>query len=93
MLGLRARARELRHQPIKTRVLCLLQFGYPVKDFYTTDGKEKLTLGDLSNLAQVVEDALETAGIVENDFYLIPYHYDRVPTEDFCVNIELWSHP
>lgn len=92
MLELRQRAIEYGiRRPIPHRVYAVLLFGFPSDKFYTKQLKENRTLGDCSNLAQVVEDALQKSGIIEDDFFIIPYHYDRVPSDKYCVSIELWD--
>lgn len=74
--------------PIKGRMLAMLVFGF--KNFYTKQGLENRKLGDCSNLVQIVEDQLQKAEIIEDDFFLAPLVIDRVPTEENQVHIELW---
>ncbi len=86
------RARALDHgidEPIKSRVSCVLVFGFPPDRFYTKRLTENKRLGDCSNLSQLVEDCLQKAGIIEDDFYLAPITVDRVCTDKMCVFIEL----
>ena len=96
LLQLQSRARAYGIvEPIRTRVRCLLFFGFPPDVFYTSKSKrlvERKTLGDCTNLAQGVEDLLEKSGIVENDRLLAPITIDRVCTETHQVIIELYGH-
>lgn len=87
---LRARARQVGlSEPIKSRVHTVLLFGFPHDQFYTKKLRESRTLGDCSNLAQIVEDALQKAGIIENDCLLAPLYVDRIVTDNLQVHIEL----
>lgn len=87
---LRSRARAAGiSEPLKDRMHTVLLFGFPADQFYTRKLKESRTLGDCSNLAQIVEDALEKSGIVENDCLLAPLYVDRIVTKTLQVQIEL----
>ncbi len=93
LLQLRTRAREAGiAQPIGHRVHTVLLFGFPHDRFYTKQLRESRTLGDCSNLSQIVEDALQKAGIIENDCFLAPLFVDRIPTDKTCVYIKLTSY-
>lgn len=94
-LSSRARDAGLAH-PFTGRLSAVLLFGFPPKKFYTRDKltkqlRESKTLGDCSNLAQAIEDALQRANIIENDFQLAPIFVDRVCTNDIQVTIELYQ--
>lgn len=93
LLQLQARARAYGIvEPIKHRVRCLLLFGFPPDKFYTKRLTENKNIGDCTNLAQAVEDCLQEACIIENDFYLSPIIIDRVCSDTTQVHIELWTH-
>ncbi len=80
-------------EPLKGRMRGLFLFGFPREKFYTSDLKESQNMGDCSNLVQIVEDCLQKAGIIENDFWLAPITIDRVVSKTMCVHIELYSQP
>lgn len=52
-------------EPIKGALWAMLLFG--CKDFYTSRGTVSRGIGDLSNLIELPQDALQAAGIIEND--------------------------
>lgn len=43
------------------------EFIFTFDDYYTKDKKRRKTLPDLSNLIELPQDALQKAGIIEND--------------------------
>lgn len=93
LFHLRKRALEYGlDKPINHRVRCLLFFGFPHNQFYTKRLTENKNNGDCTNLAQAVEDCLQAAGIIDNDFLLAPITIDRVITDHPQVTIELWTH-
>lgn len=89
---LQSRAREYGlTEPIKHRVYCVLLFGFPEAQFYTKRLTENRNNGDCTNLAQAVEDCLQKAGVIENDFLLAPVYIDRVVAPETQVQIELYA--
>ena len=77
--------------PVSTRVRAVLTFGFDRKTYYTKSGIESKRLADCTNLAELVQDALEKAGIIENDRLLNPITIERVVAEKTQVSIELWA--
>ena len=89
---LRSRARD--HgidQPIPTRVRCLLSFGFPPDVFYTKKLSESKRMGDCTNLAEIVQDSMQKAGVIENDCQLAPITIDRFCASKHVIWIELWA--
>lgn len=92
---------ELRHraitsglqQPLTGRLRALLWFYFPKNVFYTAKGVESKRLGDCTNLSQIYEDALQSAGVIKNDSQLAPIELDRKPSDDNThkVLIELYE--
>ena len=78
-------------QPITTRLRCVLTFGFDRKAYFTKDGRESKRIADCTNLAELVQDSLEQAGIIENDRLLNPITIERVVAEKTQVSIELWA--
>jgi Holliday junction resolvase RusA-like endonuclease len=46
-------------------------FKFYFSDFYTKEGKRRKNLPDLTNLIQLPEDCLQSAGIIENDSQIV----------------------
>ncbi len=87
---LRSRARAFGiTEPYRGRLRTLLLLGFPAEKYYTAKLKENRKNGDCSNLSQIVEDSLQAAGIIEDDFWLCPITIDRVCTEKMMVYVEL----
>lgn len=53
--------------PIKVPMNAKILFIFSRQEYFTKKMVRSKTLGDLSNLYEVVQDALEKAGIIEND--------------------------
>lgn len=63
-------AEKLRHKDFKTidfDVNISFQFYFPTKSYYTKLGKRSPKIGDLSNLIEAPQDALQKVGILQND--------------------------
>ncbi len=89
---LRSRARDHGlNKPIATRLRAVFSFGFPPYLFYTKKLVESKRLGDCTNLAEIVQDSLQKAGIIENDSLLAPVTIDRVCADNHVVWIELWA--
>lgn len=78
-------------KPFDHRLRAVLLFGFPRTKFFTKRGLENQKLGDCSNLAQIVEDALQKSGIIKDDCFLAPIYVDRIPGERYEVHIQLWD--
>ncbi|MBA3756272.1 MAG: RusA family crossover junction endodeoxyribonuclease, partial [Nitrosomonas sp.] len=76
-------------KPLSHRLHALFIFGFPPEHFYTKRLTENRRLGDCSNLSQIVEDSLQKAGIIADDFYLCPITIDRVCSDKMMVFIQL----
>lgn|SRR3990167_4136696 len=79
------------HEPIRARVRALFLFGFPPNVYFTKQLKESKRLGDCTNLAEIVQDSLQKANIIENDSLLAPITIDRVCTEKTQITIELYE--
>lgn len=67
------------------------EFIFNMSDYYTKKGERRKNLPDLSNLIELPQDALEKAGIIENDSLI--YSLDgsrRLPSEQDTLEITLW---
>ena len=88
------RRRALDHglkQPITTRVRGVLKFGFERSQYFTKAGIESKRLADNTNLAELIQDALEKAGVIENDRIINPITIERKCTDKTQVEIELWA--
>lgn len=79
------------HKPIEARLRCMLWIGFAPHVYYTKKLTENRKLGDCTNLAQIVEDALQSAGVIKNDWQLAPITIDRVCTDKNQYTVELYA--
>ena len=93
VLSLRQRAIELRlDKPIDHPVYGVFKLFFPWSIFYTQDGRISRRLIDLSNALQGPEDALQKAGIIENDSLICSYDGSRrLPADEYRLEIELFK--
>ncbi len=75
MLTLQLREAWRGNAPICTKVHAVFKFFFA--DYYTKKGEMNLKLGDLSNLLQLPEDALQAAGIIHDDALIASYDGSR----------------
>lgn len=54
-------------EPIKSYVNMKCEFIFPHSYFYTKKNERSRRVADISNLYQLVEDALESSGVLESD--------------------------
>lgn len=74
---------DLPKTPIAYPVNVKMIFFFNEQEFFTKKGKVSKHIPDLSNLYQLVEDCLEKASILENDFYISGHDGSRrSPTLD-----------
>ena len=74
--------------PINLPVAVSFIFAYPKHVYYTKRGTVSLKIGDLSNLVQGPEDAMQKAGLLSNDALI--YSLDgsrRVPGDGYSLTI------
>jgi Holliday junction resolvase RusA-like endonuclease len=64
-LAFKSRMNKLGLQTITGDIHAEFQFYF--RDFFTKEGKRSRRLPDLSNLIQLPEDCLQSAGVIEND--------------------------
>lgn len=86
---------ELTKFPIDRPIWCMFHFYFA--DFYTKPKRKSdnprmsMTLGDLSNLYQLPEDALEEAGIIANDALIVSHDLSRkLPSPDGTNYLEIF---
>jgi Holliday junction resolvase RusA-like endonuclease len=62
-------AEKLRHkiETIDYDVSIAFRFYYPTKVYFTKQGKRSSKVGDLTNLIEAPQDALQKVGIIRND--------------------------
>lgn len=81
------------HEPIDFPIWCCFLFHVDRKDYYTKEGRRKKTLGDLSNFIPLVEDCLESAGIIENDFLIESLDWSRIlPSHETSLEIYILNY-
>jgi len=87
---LRSRANHIKlFEPITTDVWGLFIFRFA--NYYTKKGVRSLTLPDLSNLYQLPEDCLQTAGIILNDTQICCHDLSRrLPSSDDKNHLEIF---
>lgn len=74
--------------PIADDVWLMALFHICKKDYYTQKGVRKKTLGDLSNMYQIVEDCLQTARVIENDSLIQAHDWSRIlPAEETALEV------
>lgn len=74
--------------PLKGDIHATFRFYF--KDYFTKDGHRSKRLPDLSNLIQLPEDCLQTAGVIENDTDIVSLDGSgRFPGDDNRLEIEL----
>lgn len=91
--------RQLTIERIKQRIETItcdinsqLIFYYPNTIYFTKKGERSKTIGDLSNLYQMVEDSLQKSGIICNDTQICSHDGSRRVSSDgteYYLEIEL----
>lgn len=77
------RSRSFKHPSIEFYINAKLGFHFAKSHFWTKKGKINLKLPDLSNLYQLVEDCLQSSGIIRNDHFIASHDGSyRAPSED-----------
>jgi Holliday junction resolvase RusA-like endonuclease len=75
-------------QPYKGAVWLMLQFG--CANYFTVRGSVSRQIGDLSNMIELPQDALQEAGIIENDAQVHSLDLSRrIPSDENYVEIFL----
>jgi Holliday junction resolvase RusA-like endonuclease len=75
-------------KPIQGALWGMFLFG--CKDFYTLRGTVSRSIGDLSNLIELPQDALQEAGIIENDAQIHSLDLSRrLPADENYIEIYL----
>lgn len=65
-------------RPFDFKVWCVFQFYYPKSKYFTKDGRvNRRNVGDLSNLIELPQDALQEAEIITDDFNVVALDYSR----------------
>lgn len=94
LLFLRQRAIDMGLQkPISGRLFGVFQFYFPRDVFFTASLTESKRMGDCSNIVQAVEDALQKAEIIEDDFQLGKITVERLCGQSHAVKIDLYEMP
>lgn len=63
--------------PIEDDVIAKITFQYPKSVYYTKKGDRSNRVGDISNLYQIVEDALQKAEVIKNDSQIVGHDGSR----------------
>lgn len=75
-------------KPFQGALHAMFLFG--CKDFYTARGTVSRSIGDLSNMIELPQDALQEAGIIENDAQIHSLDLTRrIPADENYVEIFL----
>lgn len=82
--------------PIRDPVIAKFTFIYPKDEFYTKKGQRSKNLPDISNLYELPQDALQSAGILENDRLIRGHDGSRIlwgPARKIIVELSKFSDP
>jgi len=79
-------------------IWCVFLFYFPAEDFVVKNGKRKGKLSgrlpDLSNLLELPQDALQSAGVIENDGLICSLDLSRrVPGSCHALECFVFRHP
>lgn len=78
------------HTKIDYFVNCKILFHFDAKNFFTAKGRVNKNIPDLSNLYQLVEDCLQTAGVIDDDHFVASHDGSRrVPDTENLLTVEL----
>lgn len=76
--------------PISQYVSLKCLFYFPKEVFFNKKGERSKRVPDTSNLYQIVEDALEEAGVIENDRLIEDHNGSRrLVGDEFRLEVEL----
>lgn len=88
--ALKDRLPDLKGEMIKGSIHCTFVFGIEKGQYYTKKGIRSMKLPDLSNLIQLPEDALQKAGIIENDTNILSLDGSRrIPSNSNYIEITI----
>lgn len=93
-LTLKSRINELGiESPILGPIWVIMLFYYQNDVFYTKKGEPSKLRGDLSNLYQLVEDCLESSGVIGNDDQICSHDLSRrLPSDRTKLEIFVLRH-
>jgi Holliday junction resolvase RusA-like endonuclease len=80
--------------PITSDIFVRILFFYPKTVYFTKDGRRSNRVGDISNLYQIVEDALQKAGVISNDSNIIGHDGSRrypLDSKEYSLSVEIFK--
>lgn len=87
----RQRLKQKIHYPLTGYIHANFLFYFPPNVFYTKKGDRSKKVPDLSNLYELPQDALQQAGVIENDTQIDSHDGSRrLPGPNYKLIIRLW---
>jgi len=88
-----AMMRQKGFKPIDGPIWAVFLFYFPMAEFFTKKGEISGRLPDQSNLYELVQDTLETAGVIKNDKLIHSHDLSRrLPGPDWGLEVFLFRH-
>lgn len=86
----------LRHNKFTTidgPIWCVFLFFFPHEEYFTKKGQVSQRLGDLSNLYELPQDALQKAGVIKDDKLICAHDLSRrLPGPEWALETFIFRH-
>jgi Holliday junction resolvase RusA-like endonuclease len=89
-LAFKSKKNELKLQTLTGDLWVVFRFYF--KNYHTKEGRRSERVNDLSNLYELPQDCLQSAGVIENDSDIVSHDWSRrLPGKENAIEIEIYK--